>query len=308
VLLKRYKKLTAFFGSLVALYLLQSFIYEPNKTAETKYNLSSVQLKLVILTIIVPYIIIWIIALIGSMRLMSYADGIKKSRDGKAFHEIALGMLWFALWLPFSNVVDSFFMHYYNIHPSTTAHLTWVINYSNVILLFPGFILINRGSKKLLEIVKRPTNYLPQTIAFGYIAFTALYVLLVIHDPTRQIPSHDVPVAAYYESDWWLTFTIVIPRLIMWFLGLQAAYNIYLYRDKVKGALYRLALDNLAKGTALAVIIVIVLRFFQSLSTMMSKFGLGLVLLIVYVLLIFMALGYILIAKGAGRLQKLEDL
>lgn len=308
MLFKRYKKLTAFFSLLVILYLVQSFAYAPSRATQTKYHLSAGQLKLLILSIIIPYIIIWAIALVGSMRLIAYADGIKKSRDGAAFHEIAQGVLWFALWLPLSNVVDTFITHYYNLHPASTAHLTWVINYLNIVLLFPGFLLINRGSKMLLAIVKRPADYLPQAIAFGYIALSALYVALVLRDPTRQFPSPDVPAAAYYESDWWLVTTIIIPRLLMWFLGLQAAYNIYLYREKVKGALYRLALDNLAKGTALAIVVIIILRCFQSLATLLSKFGLGLILLIIYVLLILMAVGYILIARGASRLQKLEDL
>jgi hypothetical protein len=307
VLLKRYKKLSACFIGLIILYLLQVLLMPADKATEEKYGLSATQLKLLGLSVIIPYVLIWMVALIGSLRLKSYGEAIKKGKDGEAFRQIGVGMLWFAFWLPLSNIVDTFAVHYYHVHPSATSMMVHLTNYFNIILL-PGIILVNSGSKKLLEIVKHPKEYLPQSLAFIYIAFSAFYTFLVLHDPARQHPTHDVSVAAYYMPDWKLILVVVIPRLVVWFIGLQAVYNLYLYRRKVKGSLYRQALDNLAKGIALVILVIIALRIFQSLSVMLNKLNLGVILLIIYVLLIIIGAGYVLVMKGARRLQKLEEL
>jgi hypothetical protein len=52
----------------------------------------------------------------------------------------------------------------------------------------------------------------------------------------------------------------------------------------------------------------ILLRIIQSFTMTVSRLNLGLILLIVFSLLFIIALGYGLLAKGAHKLRRLEEL
>jgi threonine/homoserine/homoserine lactone efflux protein len=94
----------------------------------------------------------------------------------------------------------------------------------------------------------------------------------------------------------------------MWFWGMQAVMNMYIYRLKVKGRLYRSALSTLANGFGAVVFLSVVLRCVQSMTSLFDQLSLGLVLLIIYILLIIISVGYVLIAMGAKQLQRIEEL
>jgi hypothetical protein len=303
------KKLTGLYVVLILIYLFQTLVAPVNKLTLSKYHIDSAQARALTLTIAIPYIIIWSVALIGYLRLNSYVKLIKKYKDGAAFRTIGRGILWLGLWLPLSTIINNFFFEYYSSHHAATANLVRLNNYLNLVILFGGFWLVYKGSGQLLALVKkRPDFSAHQTLALVFIAFSALYVFLTLQDVARHHPTHAVAVASYYEPDWLIILTIIIPRLLYWFLGAQAVQNIYLYRRKVKGRLYQHALNNLAIGLGGVVAVTILLRCLQSLSAPLERLSLSLLLAIVYVLLILISVGYVLIAKGAKSLQQLEEL
>jgi hypothetical protein len=308
LILVKYKKVSLLFLIFIAVYLAQVLFAPVDKVALNKYNINVHQLHELGLTIAIPYIIIWIIGLVGYLRLKAYSSIISASADGVAFGIIATGLFWFATWLPLTAILGNFSKQYYLNHPSVTAGLTIFNNYFALVFLGLAFIYTYYGSRRLLVLIKNPVSYLSQPIIIGYIIFSALYVLLVLHDPVRQVPNHDVARASYYLPDWLLTITIIIPRLLMWFLGIQAVRNILLYSYKVKGRLYRQALSSLAKGLAAVVITTIALRCLQSLPVFFSSLGLGILLIVVYILLIVIGWAYVKVANGAKKLQKLEEI
>ena len=308
-MLLRNKRLTGLYATLIIIYLLQVLVAPVSKLTLTKYHISATQARAVTLTIAVPYIIIWCVALVGYLRLKTYVDLIGKYKDGAAFRAISRGILWLGLWLPLSTIINGFFAEYYTGHHEATANLIRFNNYLNVTILFVGFWLVYKGSDRLLTLVKqKPAVSNSQILMLAYIAFSALYVFLTLQDSARHMPTRSVAVATYYEPDWLIVLTVVIPRLLYWFLGVQAVQNILLYQRKVKGKLYKHALNNLAFGLGGMVAATILLRCLQSLSSPLEQLSLGLLLALLYVVLIFISVGYILIAKGAKRLQQLEEL
>jgi hypothetical protein len=307
-LLGKYKKTVPIFGLLILVYLAQILFAPVDQAALTRYDINTGQLRILVLTIALPYIVIWLVALIGYLRLRSYADVIKGSKDGAAFDTIAKGLLWFVLWLPLSTIAGGLIKEYYGSHPSATAGLVIINNYFNMLILLPAFWLVKSGSQKLLAIIKKPVNTMPSLVMIGYIAVSALYVLLVLHDPARLAPTNNASVASYYQPDWLIITTLVIPRLIAWFWGLQAVINILLYRAHVKGRLYKEALNSLAIGLAGILIMTILLRSLQSLTTSLNQWSLAVILAVIYLLLIVISIGYAFIAVGAKNLQKLEEL
>lgn len=299
--------LTAFYLLFIVVYILQVVLPAPDPAILTKYGLSILNAKLLGLSVELPYIIIWIIALLGYLRLKTYAALIQQHKDGAAFKTLSHGLLYLTLWLPLSAVVGNLVVQTYRYHPASTVGLVRLNVYFNLIILILGFAFVYKGSSKLLRIVsgQRFQALLPAIL--GYIVFSALYTFLTLHDPARARPAGSVSVASYYESDWVIVTTTVIPRLIAWFLGVQAVYNIYLYGKEIKGTLYRAALKNLALGLGGVIATTMVLRCLQSLTSVLEQLNLNFLLVLIYVLLLVMSAGYVLIAKGTYNLQKLEE-
>ena len=306
------KLVTALFVVLAALYILQTVLIKPDPATLARYHLSANSARALTLTIALPYIIIWFVALLGYLRLKTYQSLIKTDKDGEAWRQIANGILWLGLFLPITAVVDNQATHYINAHPSSAALITRTINYLTVVIILLAVIAVFRGSQKLLALIKAKDlvsvagSY--QLVTLLFIALSPIYVLLVLHDPSRSHPYDGVKIANYYQSDWWILITIVIPRLISWYLGIRAALNILIYRYKVKGTLYRDALKKLSTGIIGVVLSIVALRIFQTGAVRLAHLSLGTLLAVIYLLLIIISIGYIFVARGAKRLQKLEDI
>jgi hypothetical protein len=308
MIMSRYKKLTALFIVLSIAYLLLTILLPVDKSTLHKYHISHAEDIILALTITIPYLIIWFIALVGCLRLRSYISTIFKSKDGAAFRTIGTGILWLTLWLPLSAIFSSISSGIYQSHPSAKPSMIIINNYVNIIILGVAFWFIHNGTSQLLRVIKKPASRMPQTLMMLFIAFASLYVFLVLRDPARQHATHDVSVAAYYLPDWLTITSVVIPRIIIWFWGIEAIYNIYLYRKWVKGPIYRNALYDLANGLTGVVLILVILRCLQSLSSLLEAWTLGVVLGFVFILLILLAIGYLLIARGAKSLQRIEEI
>lgn len=306
-LFMQFKALTVLFLGFTVVYIGQAVRSIPNPQILEKYHISLDQIHVLTLTVMIPYIIIWFIGLVGYMRLKLYVDALGDSDDGRGFQKILYGILLLVLWLPTSVLLSGVATGYYGNHPEATAEQIRIVNYFNVVVLVPAFYFIYAGSKKLGLVAKVKTHGLTQRQSLLFMIFAVLYTFLVLSDTYRQVAPDSTTVATYYEPDWLIVLTIIIPRLVTWFIGLAAVANIMLYRQKVKGAIYRLALKYLAAGIGIVVVTIIVLRALQSLTSVLGHWSLGLLFLLVYALLVILGTGYVCIAKGASRLLKIEE-
>lgn len=307
-ILLKHRLVSGIFLLLSIVYIGVSLFAHQDPAVMAKYHLTHGKLVALLLTITLPYVLIWFVSLLGYARFSTYAQTIRQSKDGAAFKTMARGLLLLALWLPVSAVTGVLSAKFYQAHPLQTAKMIIIVNYVNIAFLFPGFILTYQGARKLLPLIKTSATTLSQAVNIGFICFSGFYVFLTLEDPARHFPTDVTSKAAYYLPDWLIVFTLVIPRLIMWYLGVKAVQYLYLYRNKVKGTLYKQALNNLARGFMGVVITTIILRCFQSLSAPLARLNLAALLLIVYALLIIIAIGYGLISLGAKKLQQIEDL
>lgn len=310
--LKKSQLVIILFVLFSVLYVLQTLLVKPDPASLSRYHITATQARELSLTIIIPYIIIWAIAVAGFLRLDRYSRMIAGSRDGQAFARITTGVLWLSLGLPVTTVLGSFISHQAAASPGSAAALIRLNNYVDVLIVVIAMIAIYQGSRILLSFVRSKdiaSANQPFLVAnLLFITFSAFYVMLVLHDPARQLPADGVRIATYYQPDWLIVSTIVVPRLLSWYLGVRAALNIALYRRKVKGSLYKLSLRSLAAGVAGITVGFIVLRGLQTISVTLSHWGIGLLLLLIYGLLIVISIGYIFIARGAKSLQRLEEI
>jgi hypothetical protein len=238
----RYKLLTASFVLMAVVYIIEAFAAPVPAATLHKYHISVTQVHELLAAITLPYLAIWGVALVGYLRLRSYTESLGTSKDGRAFRLITKGVFWFTVWLPLSALLSAWGDYAIRNHTGSTAAIIRMEVYANILLLIPAFVYVFEGSKKLVRVAKSRLVQLPEWLTLSYIAFAALYTYLTLTDSARRVAPDATTYASYYLPDWLIITTVIIPRLILWFLGIQAVYNIVTYRQKVGGIIYRRAL------------------------------------------------------------------
>lgn len=297
---------TLIFFGLAIIYVLGTVLPSPDTSTLKKYDITATQLRVLIITIVLPYVIIWTLSLIAYLRFRAYSRSIRNDKDGEAWHEVTKGILWIALSLPIFSTVNTLSSLLYRQTPSWTSNLVRFDVYLAMIVMAIGIWYVYKGSGKLLSLVHKYRFQTSLTLVLGFIAFAVVYTFMTLNDPARSVPTGAIERATYYEPDWAILLTITIPRLLMWFLGLQALYNITVYFAKTRGKIYKSALVNLAQGLGIILGATIFLRVLQTLNSVLAVSGLGLMLVIIYLLLVALGIGYFLLDRGARKLEILE--
>lgn len=304
--INRYYLLLIFLAILYVALLLAT---PPNDSVLTRYSLSASQARILSLTFAIPLIAIWATAFFGLVRFKEYTSHVKTSSDGKCLTKISQGLTYLALGLPI-NSIGSSLSNIISAHNPGLRPVTMIINnYIALVLLLMGFYLISRGAEGLVLLLKRQVpNIRRNRIAIiFFLIISLLYSYLTLKNSARQFEVSTGSGAAYYMADFPLVVTIIIPYLYVWFLGIRAADSIYTYSTQVKGVVYKEALSSLATGLALVVITSMLIRYLVSLTTLLNSLSLKVLLLILYMLIFVIFAGYLIIAKGAKKLQRIEE-
>ena len=307
--MKQYTKLIVLFSLLSLLYLLQIFAIPADARSLNRYNLSGTEAKLIALSFAIPYIVIWFTALYGYIKLKGYSLSIIGNQEGKAFSMIANGLLVLAFWMPISTILTNLGTWISQRDPSLKPETTIISNYVTLGFTLLAFVLIYRGAQKLKPILKKYGTKIDYQSFFPelFVMASALFIYLTFTNDARTAPTENVPLATYYLPDALILITIVLPYIAVWYLGMNAARLIQIYRLRISGTLYKNALQNLARGVICVIISLISIRYLASMTSVFSDATLKFILLLVYALLIVIAIGYIFIAVGARRLKKIEE-
>ncbi len=294
--------------ALSLIYLVVMLTLPPDKRALVKYQLSPSAIKVIGLVVALPLVAIWGVAFYGYYRYNTYALSISRTKDG-AYHKlISNGLLVLALSLPISTIISNLLTYYGRQNTNFMPSSTILGNYLALALNFVAFLLIYRGTNGLLKITNQSLRTRSEVyLMMGFTIVVGLFFYLSLRNPARQFPTGSVTTAAYYLPDWLIILTILIPYTIVWYMGVMSAYRLWLYRSNVQGKIYKWAFTRLALGLGVVVGFLMVLRYLVALTTTLDNLALKYLLLVVYLLLIFIAIGYGLIASGAKRLKKIEE-
>lgn len=285
---------------LVILYAGGTLLLPPAKGTLRKYHISLLHLRMIDLTIVILYAAIWLCGFYGLYRLMQYSKLIDKNKDGKPVVKITIGIGLLAFWLPVSAVFNVYSQYLAQRHPGLNEAVAITQNYVSLLLPLIGFIFISLGTRGLNELTKkRPTLRETNIIALLVIFIGVFYVHLVSTTHNR--------LSVYHLNIIYILLTLVIPYIYMWFLGVLSFYEIYMYRRHVAGIVYRKSWQLLAFGTASIIVVSILIQYLTTISMRFNKLSLDWILLIIYMLLILLAVGYVLIAFGVNNLQKIEE-
>jgi hypothetical protein len=282
----------------------------PISSSSQDLGLSGGVLFLVQLTIVLPYLVVWLMAVYGWSHISSYSQSIGDSKDGKAFGKIANGLGWFLAGLVLSALISSWRSMGIN-DPIHLFSSTIVTNYVYVFFPLVGFLFLYHGTRHLRELLPENSKLTSSAITFimtGIAGLSVVLTWLIFTNPNRQVnPAPDIG-ATYYISDPFIVLTILVPLIVAWVLGGLAVVSIGHYQKQVKAQIYQNFLKKLSLGIIFIVIAAIVLQGILALGT--NRFigiGLGPLLLVIYVFLGAQAAGYVLVAMGAKKLKYLEE-
>jgi hypothetical protein len=169
-----------------------------------------------------------------------------------------------------------------------------------MILPFAAYLFIALGARGLSRLAgQRPSFLATNVLSIVLVYISIIYIRLVATTQERTL--------VYQLSVWPILLTLVAPYIYMWSIGALAAYELFLYSRKSPGSIYRKSWSLLALGYGWLIITSIAFQFLTTLTARMQHMSLYSLLLIIYVLLAVLSAGFVLIALGTKKLQKIEE-
>jgi hypothetical protein len=298
--MKLRSKLFYTYVAFVVIYALATLLPAPSAITLAHYHISALGMRLLDVTIIIILAAIWYVGFYGYAKLRAYSQLIGNTKDGKQVAKFATGLGFIVFWLPVSSVSAALLNYWASKHQGLLPAVAIINNYVSLFFPFVGFAFISRGARGLSELVKqRPTQW-----AVNLIAVFLVYTGLI--DYHLVASTADRP-AIYHMSLWLIMTTLVAPYICMWFIGLLATYEIFNYRLKAPGVLYRDSWRLLALGLGWLVSVSIGFQYLTTVLSRLSNLSIYWIVAIIYSLLLVLSVGFVLIALGSRKLQRLEE-
>lgn len=270
------------------------------------FDLNNTQLHLVQLTFVVPILFIWFLIVFGGIRFKNYALLIKGSQEARGLSLVADSLLLIA----FGGIVVNLFglLRTY-VGLQFTEEFAITRNYLNLALQLASYGLLYIGSRRMVKSVeeKSPASHrviLPQLIVAGLVA---VYAALMFTNQYRNATPDPTKFTSFYLPDALLLLTIIVPYAFVWTIAAGALVNLRIFANGVKGIVYRDAIRRLVLGMTFVVGFAIALGMLSSLSGIFAGSSLQFVLAFIYIILILYATGFLIIASGARKLSRIEE-
>ena len=292
------------FAALILVYLGLNLLISPDKTSLAHYHLSSAGARAITYSVVIPISLIYVIGAYGSLTMKGYSQLIRSSKEGRSLNTISNGLLVLVLSqvlvADLGSVVSLILRH----NPTWAEPLTIIDNYLVVLLTGVGLVVIAAGAWRLSGLVRhRVGGYEQGIFTLLFIGLSSFYSFFIIHQPIHTPLGRRL----YFMPDWLIVLSLAIPYLFFWYLGFFGAYSIYGYQKNVKGSIYKGSLSYVAAGIAMVVVSSMAVRFITTISTKLSRLSITPVLFIVYGFLVLLAIGFLLIAWGAKKLRRIEE-
>lgn len=289
-----------------ALYVLLIFALPANQQVMQDHNLTSIEYKVLFFSVFLPVLGIWFVGFYGYAKLQEYAKSIQKTADAAGFERLATGCAWLAWSLPIRALVDMCTGAIANSHPGFTSASIIISNYTALALSLVAFVMIGSASRYLFERAKVSlTSTSMQTMMFLFVVGGVLYCYLIFRQfHSAGLASTDNP---FNLPIWLMVLSVIVPYLYAWFVGILAIYEMTVYSRQVRGVLYRQALQLMVGGLIAAVIGSIAVQYSTSVQVPASHLLFNVRFILELLFRVITGVGFILIALGAMRLKKIEE-
>jgi hypothetical protein len=269
------------------------------------HSISPTAIDFVRITVLVLILVIMLLAARGATAFKSYAIMIAGSKEGQAIDLIADGLLLTLSYFLITTIFGAL-LPFYTQSPGYNA-LVVIRDHIPVVISLAAYFVIYRGSDQLRRVAKFETW--TRGAAFVMVAFMVFSFVFVLEYTRFQAPPPiaDEATAMTILPLNLLLFTLILPFLLAWFLGILATINIFKFSNQVQGKLYRLALKDLIKGLWFVIILSMLIQFLSLSDKYLVTLKLPILFGIIYVLLILYGIGFMFVRAGAKRLSALEE-
>jgi hypothetical protein len=294
-------KIFYWYVAFLVLFIGFTLLPAPDAITLAKYHISSLTLRLLGLTFVIPEAIIWYIAFYAYEKIRQYSQLVKVGREGVQIAKIARGLLILSVGLPVAAIFSSMLTLIASHHHEFTAASVVIRNYTNVVFPLIAFVYISLGARGLSDLVKtRPRPLIINGVILAVITLGVIFCCLIVQ-------AHHELRTTYHMSPQLVMLTLGIPYMYIWFLGLFASVELQQYSTKVAGIVYRRSWNVFIGGIVAIIFVSILLQYLTTLSTWLTSLSLGAVILLLYGLLSLLAAAYIVVALGAKKLTKIEE-
>lgn len=296
------------FAVLSAIYIISIFVFKSDPLVLAHYNISDMQLKLVSLALFIPIVLIWFSGFVGAVNLKKYAHKIRGTKDGRGIALLASGVMVLAISVVINGLAGRI-IDYAVQEKAISQHISILFHaqffaFASLV----AFIIIFMGARRLVHSINSEVkqNHVVATILL-LILFSIPYVTAIYLDPSRGFGRIVGYKSIFVMPDWAIIFAVIVPYVTAWAFSLFAIVYLYTYSKNVKGIFYRKSMKHIALGFFIVLISTIIVQLLNTASMVLESWGLSSVLLLLYILLVIIGLGFIYIARGAKGLAKIED-
>lgn len=293
-------------GLLVVAYVTLIFVLPASRATMRTYHLSPLEYRCIFLAVQLPSLLAWLAAFFGAAKLRQYVYLVRKAPEGPYFNKLANGSSWLAWSLPIpaiaSLLLNAIANHWQGFYSTSII----ASNYLNLILPLVAFTVIGSASLGLLRQAKLNFSLAnARTIMVSFLVAGVLYCYLTFQ--RFDLTSLGSTANPYFLPIWLMVLSVIIPYLYAWFVGLLAAYEITLVSRQTTGILYRQALQLLVFGLVAIIVSSIALQYMNSVQPRVGHLVLGYQLVLASTFRIIGGGGFVLMALGATRLKKIEE-
>lgn len=291
---------------LSATYLLLVLLLPANHAAQKNYNLTSTAYHLLVFMVVIPLIGIWFGAFYSYGRLRQYSQAVADTPEGEDIAKLTTGFTWLA-WGSVLTAILSFILNTIgDQHHGFYASAIVITNYASLLVPIFAYSLISSATRGMITRARIfITSGGTKLLISSFMLIGVLYCFMCFRHLDMQIlSSSNNP---YFIPTWLVVLTLIVPYLYSWFIGLLAAYELFLFSQKVSGLLYQQAMRMLSFGVMAVIASSIAVQYLRSATPRIGHLSLNTTLLIINLIYIFMAAGYIFISLGARKLRKIEE-
>lgn len=285
----------------VLVFICLSLIPAPDKASLIKYHLSAADARLLNLTLLIPEAGLWFAAFYGSQRFQRYGQLIHEGKEAPHISRLSRGLLFLALWLPTSAIISTTLRIIATHHPDLKSATVVIGNYLALVFPLLAFVWISRGARGLSDM----SNSRPRFGVVNLVILTAIILGVVFC--CLIVLNHRTLRTTYHMSPQLVMLTLGIPYTYMWLLGFYALADLQAYSVKLRGILYRRGWQQLIGGLGSVILTSILLQYLTTLTSWITSLSLNGILLLLYGLLFLLAGAFIVLALGAQKLTKIEE-
>ena len=294
------------YAATVAVYILLILILPRTNPMMSDMAVTPAQYQALLLVIALPVISIWFAAVYGYTKLRDYANSIRRTPESRSFNQLADGAAWLAWSLPASAILTMIMSVLAHTYPGFRSPAIILTNYTYLLLTFVGLLIMGNAARSL--VTNAHVNFSTMTARSLIVLFITAGVLYCY----SIFSSFDSSSLAANDNVFHLPLgvvivTLVIPNLFAWFTGTVAIYELHAYKNKVKGLFYKQSLHLLISGLTAVIVSAIMMQYLNSVVPLANQGLLSYRLVLNLIIGAGAGIGFILIAMGATRLKRIEE-